>query len=359
MKSYGHLWEKFIDEENIRKSILNASLRKRKRRDVMKVLENIDDYIIKINHYAENFYNCKHNPIEIIDGSSGKRREIIVPKFKEQIIHHMIVNTMMPIFTKGLYKHTYASIPKRGLHGGRKCVEKWIKYDKRNVKYCLKLDIKKFFNSIDHDILKARFAKIIKDKKFLNILFTIIDVGDNGLPLGFFTSQWFANWLLQPLDHFIKEKLKVPHYIRYMDDMVLFSSNKRKLHQANKQIQEYLKKTLNLKIKNNWQLFRFDYIKKNKHYGRALDFMGFKFYRDRVILRRNIMLRMSKKARKIYKKRNLTIYDARQIMSYIGWLNTTDTYYVYSQYIAPYLNFDDCKIKISKYDRYLHKHSLI
>ena len=85
-----------------------------------------------------------------------------------------------------------------------KLIKKWIKHDTKNVKYCLKMDIRKFFDSIPHDIIKAKLAFLIHDKKFLNLLYEIIDVVYNGLPLGFYTSQWFANWYLQDLDHYIK-----------------------------------------------------------------------------------------------------------------------------------------------------------
>lgn len=355
MKSYKHLWKKFIDENTIRYSITKGAIGKKKRREVKKIMKDVDSYVDVIHDYALNFHNYNHEPVHIRDGSSGKEREIIVPKFKEHVIHHMAVNAMLPLLTKGMYKHTYSSIPGRGLHKGMKKIRAWITKDPKNCKYCLKLDIKKFFNSIDHEVLMNKFKKYIHDDKFLNLLKEIISATDKGIPLGFYTSHWFANWLLQPLDHFIKEVLKIPHYIRYMDDMVLFGPNKRKLHEARKQIADFLA-GLKLKLKDNWQLFRFDYIKKDKngnkkHHGRPLDFIGFKFYRDRTVLRKNIMIKMTRKAKKIEKKGKFTIYDAHQMMSYLGWIDWTDTYKVYSKYVAPYINFKKCRKYISQYDK--------
>lgn len=350
MKSYKNLWKIFISENTIRYSISKGAIGKKKRREVRKIMKDVDGYVDVIHDYALNFHNYHHEPVKIRDGCSGKEREIIVHKFNEHVIHHMVVYAMMPLLTKGMYKHTYSSIPGRGLHKGMKRIRTWIDNDPKNVKYCLKLDIKKFFNSIDHEILMNKFRKYIHDNKFLKILQEIVDASPNGIPLGFYTSHWFANWLLQPLDHFIKEELHIVHYIRYMDDMILFGSNKRQLHKARKKIEEFLS-NLKLKIKDNWQLFRFDYIKNGKHHGRPLDFIGFKFYRDRTILRKNIMLRLTKKARKIEKKGKFTIHDAHQMMSYLGWIDWTDTYKVYTKYVAPYINFKKCRKYISQYDK--------
>ena len=355
IKSYNHLWGKFISEENIKLAIRNSSKGKRNRKLVKEIYENSDAWIERIQSYANNFHNNKHTPLEIYDGITRKKRTIIVPKYKEQIIHHMAVNVLIPIFNKGMYEHSYGSLPNRGAHKGKKLIEKWIKHDRKNIKYCLKMDIRKFFESIPHDILKQKLSSIIHDEKFLKLLYELIDVNKKGIPLGFYTSQWIANWYLQGLDHYIKEKLGAVHYIRYMDDMVIFGSNKRKLHKIREKISEYLNKELGVQMKDNWQVFRFDYIKNGKHYGRCLDFMGFKFYRDKTTLRRTIMLKATRKARKMYKKDKVTIYDIRQMMSYLGWIDCTDTYNMYDTWIKPYVDFRYCKKRLSKYDKRIAK----
>lgn len=286
----------------------------------------------------------------IYDGINRKKRTIIVPKYTEQIVHHMVTQTLVPIFSKGMYEHSYGSLPNRGAHRGKKYIEKWIRQDHKNCKYVLKMDIRKFFDSIPHDILKEKLARIIKDEKFIKVLFEIIDVQDVGLPLGFYTSQWIANWYLQGLDHYIKEALKAKYYIRYMDDMVIFGSNKRELHRFQKDISSELNK-LGLLMKDNWQVYRFDYEKNGKRYGRCLDFMGFKFYRHKTTLRKSIMLKASRKAKKIGKKEKPTIYDVRQMLSYMGWISCTDTYGFFFDRVKPYVNIRKFKKRISNYDR--------
>lgn len=351
MKSYNHLWEEFISEENIMKAIKKSSKGKKKRKDVRKILDNPEAYIPSIIKYAEDFHNSRHRVVEIYDGISKKKREIIVPKYKEQIIHHMLVNVLKPIFTHGMYEHTYGSIPKRGIHSAKKKIEKWIRNDPRSVKYCLKMDIKKFFPSINQDILKGKIKDVIHDKKLLNLIYEIIGVVDSGVPLGFFPSPWFGNFYLQKLDHKIKEEWGAKHYVRFMDDMVIFDSNKKKLHKIRKQISEYLENELDVKMKDNWQVFRFDYIQNGEHHGRSLDFLGFRFYRDRTIMRRSIMLKFTRKAAKVAKKSKISIYDIRQVIAYIGWLDCTDTYEMYQNRIKPKINPGYCKIRMSYYDK--------
>lgn len=251
-----------------------------------------------------------------------------------------------------MYEHSYASIPNRGSHKGKRVIEKWISKNDRNMKYILKMDIKKFFDSIPHDKLKERFSKYIKDDKILTIINEIIDVQPNGLPLGFYTSQWFANWYLQPLDHYIKENLSVVYYIRYMDDMVCFGSNKRELHRIKIAIENYLNNELGIELKNNWQIYLFSYIDKNGNpRGRDLDFMGFRFYRNRTVIRKSILQKMRRKAIRISKKEKPTIYDCKQMLSYLGWITHTDTYNYYFKYIKPCVCFQALKRRVSKYDK--------
>lgn len=188
----------------------------------------------------------------------------------------------------------------------------------------------------------------------LELLFKILDVTEVGLPLGFYTSQWLSNWFLQGLDHFIKEQLHAVHYARYMDDMVIFGSNKKVLHQIRLAISEYMASELGLSLKGDWQVFRFSYTVNGEDKGRPLDFMGFQFYRNRTVLRKSIMLKATRKARKIHKKpyqgRKPTVHDYRQMMSYLGWIDCTDTYGMYLKHIKPMINFQKMKRYVSHCD---------
>lgn len=185
----------------------------------------------------------------------------------------------------------------------------------------------------------------------------IITTTDQGLPLGFTTSQWFANFLLTELDHLIKEQWGIKYYIRFIDDMIIFGSNKRKLHQIKDKIQTYLKEKLNLELKSNWQVFPL-YDSNFKKKGRFLDFLGFKFYRTHTGLQRSIALKAKRKAKRIFKKGKPNIRDARQMVTYGGFIRYADCYNWFQQYIKQFVNFRQLRKHISKYDRLQLKEGL-
>ena len=245
-----------------------------------------------------------------------------------------------------MYYYSCASIKGRGMLHGSKYIEKVLVQDRKNTKYCLKLDIKKFYPSIDKEILKRKFRRKIKDIDTLELIDKIIDSSDVGVPIGNFTSQWFANFFLQDLDHYIKENLKVSYYIRYMDDMLLFHRNKRELHKIKKEIDNYLKKE-KLQIKENWQLFKSD--------SRPIEFIGYKFYRGYTTLRSSNFLRIKRRIKKAYKKGIINVKDAQAILSYNGWLKHTNSFNIKKKYLDGFINLKKCKEVISNENRKQYK----
>ena len=375
MKSYNHLWEEYISEDNYFSAIRNATChkggKKRKHRRAMYYKNHAEELKPDLMKYAAEFRNDQHIPMEIYDGIRRKKRRIIVPSMREQVVHHMVINVLKPIFLRPMYRHSYGSIPGRGAtakrytghrkgrgqkttEGGKEAIEKFIREHPKDCRYCLKMDIRKFFESIPHDILRDKFRLLIHDDRFLKIINTIIEANgkDVGIPIGFYTSQWFANFYLTDLDHYIKEVLRVKAYYRYMDDMVVFGPNKRELHRVRAEVAEYLKNRLGLDMNKDWQVFRFHYVKRNgEEVGRFLDFMGFRFYRNRTTLRRSLMLRATRKARKIGKKKPRTAYDCRQMLSYKGWISPANVYGMYRKYIKPFVSFRQMRKYVGKAQR--------
>lgn len=271
MKRVGNIYEKIIDKNNIRKAILNAAKRKRNRRNVRNVLDNIVDVTEKIHKMLkyEEFQPSPYEKVKIMDGVRKKERIIYKPRFyPDQCVHWALMLQLEDIIMKGMYYYNCASIKGRGLLHATKYIEKILVRDRKNTKYCLKLDIKKFYPSVDKEILKRKFRKKLKDRETLILIDKIIDSSEDGIPIGNFTSQWFANFYLEDFDHFVKEKLKVKYYIRYMDDMLLFHRNKKQLRQIKKEIDEYLRNE-KLQLKENWQLFKSD--------SRPIDFLRISF----------------------------------------------------------------------------------
>ena len=163
---------------------------------------------------------------------------------------------------------------------------------------------------------------------------------------GNFTSQWFANFNLQDLDHYIKEQLKVKYYIRYMDDMVLFHRNKKELHKIRIKIEEFLKKE-DLKLKGNWQLFKTE--------SRPLDFLGYRFYRGYTTLRRSNFLRIRRRLKKISKKKELDVKDAAAVISYRGYLKHANSYNYQQKYVRNTVPIKKCKEVIKNASRKYNK----
>ena len=358
MKSFNHLFEKLINHDNIFKAIVCASRGKRNRHDVRRVLDNINRYVYRLQDILTSgkLFIRKHDAEMIHD--NGKDRLIVKPDFIfEQILHHALVQVLLPIFMPSMYKWSCGSLPKRGGVYGKKYLERYIKHHQNKIKYAAKGDIKQFFQSIDTDVVKRKLARKIHDEKFLNVMYIVLDSnianyeGEDvymGLPIGYYISQILANWLLTDFDYEIKQKHLVKCYVRYVDDFTFLGAAKRHLHRVMVAIREYLTEQLHLKIKSNYQVFKFNFIDKFGNVkGRVIDFMGFKFYRDKVLLRKHILFRAIRKARKIFAKSKLNWYESTQLLSYLGWFKHADVYGVYLKHIEPFVNIGECKKVVS------------
>lgn len=358
MKTLKNLWNQFLSDENIKLAIYtvassDSSKSKRKQRMAKKWDKEADLHIEAIRQYAMNFHNAYHKPKRIIE--HGKERVIIAPTLMEEYVHHMLIQCMKPML-KDIYAHSYCSVPGRGSHAAIKRITRYAHYS--NNDYCCQMDIRHFFESIPHDKLKARLDIKIKDRRFKQVLFEVINATESGLPIGFFTSQWLTNWYLVPLDKYITEVLKCNSYTRYNDDMIIIDSNKEKLHRAKDNIEIFLKDELGLTLKQNWQVYQIAYPdhwneKKQKmiYKGRPINVIGFEVYKDKLLLRKRNMLKATRKAKKMAKKKKPTVYDCRQMINYLANFKMTDTYNCFQKYITPYVSVGQIKRRISKYDK--------
>ena len=344
LKRIGYLFDKICDIDNIKTAMKKASEGKRNHKYVKRVLENAEYYAEAVRAmllngtYTPSPYSVK----KIFDGSSNKERIIYKPNFyPDQIIHWALMLQLQPIIMKSMYEYNCGSVPGRGSGYGQKTLRRWLDSDKRNTKYCLKMDISKFYPSIDNSIIKQMFRKKIKDDKCLWLIDTIVDSAQ-GLPIGNYTSQWFSNFFLEGLDHYIKENLGAVYYIRYVDDLVILGVNKKKLHAICKSVSEYLN-NIQLSIKGNWQVFRID--------KRDIDFLGMRFFRNKTILRKRNSLRIRRRMRKIKKKGYLCYRDACAVISYWGWLKHTNSYKYYHSVVKPTVTIKKAKGVISRYAR--------
>lgn len=312
--------------ENIKLAHINARKGKAHYQEVQMVNANEEYYLSKIQNMLKNktFKNSKYEIF--IKSDSGKYREIYkLPYFPDRIIHHCIMQVLEPIWVSTLITDTYSSLKNRGIHRGVNRIKKALQ-DIENTQYCLKMDVRKFYPSIDHNILKAIIRQKIKDYDVLWVLDEIID-STKGIPIGNYLSQHFGNLYLSGLDHYMKETHGCKHYFRYCDDVVILHSDKLHLSQLRKEVLNYLESNLNITLKDNWQIFPVD--------KRGIDFLGYKFYHTHTLLRRSIAARFKQRMQQIKEEyHHLTpINIISGVMSYHGWMKYANTHNLQSKYI--------------------------
>ncbi len=315
MKKKNNLFEKIYHKQNILTAHKNARKGKLHYRDVKFVDSNLTSCIDEIHNTLKNktFRTSDYKIASRIE--RGKIRKLYkLPYFKDRIIHHAILQVIEPIIMPLFIKDTYQAIKGRGVHQAKNRMHAFLK-DKKNTKYCLKVDIKKYYPSVNTEILKKLIRKKIQCRDTLWILDDIID-STQGIPIGNYTSQLFGNFYLAYFDHFVKEELGVKYYIRYADDMVFFSDDKSYLHTIKKEIEAYLQDELALTLKENWQVF--------PTRTRGVDFLGFRFFGTHTLLRKSIAKNAKSSIKQMKKKPSKKSLNA--VMSYYGWLKHSDSY---------------------------------
>ena len=339
MKRYGFLYEQIVSVDNCRLAIINASHKKKNRKMVKKVFDNLEYYANDLSERLIHMDFLSPYKTRIIkDGLSGKERELQVPAFyPDQCAHHAIMQILKPIIEKSSYHWSCANIPNRGIDLACKGVERATIRDRKHAKYCVKMDISKFYPSIPHGNLKARLREKIKDEKALQIIFKVIDSHGPGLPIGNYTSPWLAELYLQPLDYLIKQKHRIRHYVRYADDLVLIDNNKRKLRKALYDIFAFVE-SLGMRVKHDYQLFRIQrYCKEKKdRKGRKIDFVGRCFGIGFTTIRKRRALALMRQSRFIQKlqreKRPVSYRMVSGFLSRCACFKHTDSYAMRKKY---------------------------
>lgn len=350
MKRIGYLWEKFCCMETAVQAITLGTQHKRHDHAVKRKLcyDTSDERMMyqldpeKVGRLAEQILTelregWQHGAMreKVIHPIRGKERKIDSPNLKDHIIHWMLILAIKEPLTRGMYEHSYGSIPKRGIEGARKTVERWVRHDKR-TKYFVKLDIRKFYPNVDQERLKACFRRVIKDERILKVIDETISCVPKGLPIGTYTSQWFANFFLQRFDHHIAQELfkvrrgkKIPivrHYMRYMDDMLLMGSSKRDLEKAVREVIRFAREEMGFAIKPTWEICE---IANDRHgSGKAIDIVGYRFYRRRTEVRGSIFLHyrraMAKAVKHLKRFGAVALAHAETLLSLHGWFLHAD-----------------------------------
>lgn len=243
MKRAGNLAEKIGDVENLRAAFVKARRGCAEKSCARAFGERLDENLLRIREewLAGTLTPDPYSEFTIYD---PKKRVIHAPSFRDRVVQHAVMNVCDEFFEKAQIFDSYASRKGKGVDA---CLKRAAAFAGR-YKWFVKFDIHKYFDSVEHGVLKAALARRFKDKTVLRYFFALIDgyetSRERGIPIGSLASQYFANLYLADADRFCKETLRVPAYVRYMDDFVLFLDDAAGAGAARERVSEFLKKTL-------------------------------------------------------------------------------------------------------------------
>lgn len=267
----------------------------------------------------------------------GKTREVAdLPFFPDRIIHWALILVIHDMLMSNLIPQTYAALPGRGAHQALRHLTRALN-DPR-AKYYLKLDFNKYFPSIDKDVMMEKLRHRIKDKDVLELCEVVVyEYPYSGLPIGNYTSQYFANFYLSDLDHHMKEKYHCLWYFRYMDDIVILGWSKPWLHRCLNEIVRTVA-PWNVTVKDNWCI---------RPTSEGIDYLGFVSFRTQkgavyVLLRKRTKIRMKRACKRIDQKIDsgcrLTEHDRGTVASYYGCLKWCNGHYLGMKTIYPLMS---------------------
>ncbi len=350
MKRIGNLYEKIISVENLRLADEKARRGKHHTYGVKHHDKNREANIYALYDalLTKTYRTSKYELFKVYE---PKERLIYrLPYYPDRIVHHAIMNILEPIWVSVFTHNTFSCVKNRGIEGCARSVERHIhKYDGKPL-YCLKIDLRKFYPTMPHETIKKAVRWKIKDKDLIWLIDEIIDsvngtphpvrTGElcNGesLPIGNYLSQYLANLVLAPFMHKVNEEWKIDAD-EYADDLTFYDEDSERLHKAfRNQIRPYLENTLGLKVKDNWQIFPLAKNRLDKH-GRALDFVGYKFYREQKLIRKSIKQNFCRTVAKLNKRSpELPLADYKQrVASWLGWAQHSNSKHLLKTIIKP------------------------
>lgn len=318
MKRIGNLYGQIISIENLRLADKKARRGKLNSHGVKVHDLNRETNLLALHEalLTKTFHTSEYDVFKIYE---PKERIIYrLPYYPDRIVHHAIMNVLEPIWVRTFTHNTFSCIKNRGIEGCARHVEKILKKYEGKPLYCLKIDIRKYYPSIDHGKMKEIVRRKIKDADLLWLLDEIIDSAP-GLPIGNYLSQYLANLYLAYFMHWCNEVLRID-CDEYADDIVFYASDKQTLRKAFEAIRDKLERELLLKVKDNYQIFP---VAKNRYdrHGRALDYVGYKFYRKQKLIRKYIKQNFCRAAAKLNKRVPLpSLKEYKQVLaSWLGW----------------------------------------
>lgn len=369
------LFNSICSMDNLYRAYQNAKSGKGWYKEVKQIEKRPFYYLAGLQYMLKNhLFKTSEYEIFILNEGKKKRDVYKLPFFPDRIAQWAILQVIEPFLLANMTADTYSAIPGKGIQpivddlrghyktkivdGKKKSV--WVPSilltDEENTRYCYKIDLHHYYQSINHEVLKQKFRKVFKDPELLWLLDEIVDsintateedlielslsgeieVDPNtGIPIGNYMSQYSGNFYLSSFDHWVKEELHVKHYYRYMDDVVIFASSKEELHEIHRKVTAYTRDYLHLNIKGNYQIFPTKV--------RGVDFVGYRFFGEYTLLRKSTAINFKRKMRACRKKmeNNIppTYSEWCSFNSYKGWLGNCDSYRLFKKYMEPLIEY--------------------
>lgn len=336
MKRKGFLYGQVCSYQNLLLAAYNAGKGKRLRDEVMKFEADLETNLRQLQAELEG-KTYKTSEYEVFIKCEPKRREIYKLPFRDRVVQWALMQVLEPIWTPTFSADTYACIQGRGIHSLLRKLRTDLRNDPEGTTYCFKMDVRKFYPSIDHAKLKEVVRKKIKDPDVLWLLDGIIDSAD-GVPIGNYISQYFANLYLSELDHQIKEFIGVRYYYRYADDIVVLSGSKSYLRGVQVFINDYLNNDRLLDMKGNYQIFPVE--------SRGIDFVGYVTYHTHCLARKRNKKALCREVARL-RKSGLKSEEIRlRVSSRLGFMYHCDSKHLIN--ILDMKKFSDIKPKQGK-----------
>ena len=343
MKRIGHIMnqsgervtlaEAMADYANVQKAYNKARKCKRYRKDVLIFTKDKEDNLETVRN---DILGLSYEPSEYryFKVYEPKERQIMALPFYDRVVQHAINNVLEPIFNQRFIFHSYACRKTKSMHAASDTLQEWLyewqKFHQDQPLYAIKADIHHYFQSINHDVLKAEIRKVIKDAGALVLIDRIIDHNGQmpdgiGIPVGNLTSQLFANIYLNKLDQYIKHTLGAKYYMRYMDDFILLSPDKEQLRHWLEDIERFLRDELKLELNPKTTIL----AAKN-----GIDFVGYKHRATHRKVRPDSVKRIKKTIKKHESGKITKEQLQKSIASWTGHAGHADSYNLRKKVIA-------------------------
>lgn len=310
-KRYNHLYDEIVSIENLRDAYKKTAKGKRNTVGYLRFKENKEANLYHIQQeLIQQTY--KVGPFRNFTIYEPKQRLISAVSFRDRLIQHALCNVISPIFESTLLPYTFACRFNKGTHAGVKYIQSIIR-KKPEYKYFLKTDYSKFFPNVDRQKLHLLIERKIKCKRTLWLLKQIIPENGNGLPIGSLTSQLFANVYGSIIDNYIHYDLKIKHWARYMDDIVILGTSIKELKDVKNKIEEYSLKNMNLKISK----YTINSLQK------GINFLGYRIWKTHKLIRKSSVTRAKRKIKRYLINKDmekLSLFHSAWI-GHIKWAN--------------------------------------